>query len=112
MEIAGILSKESMMMLVIDESNVTPSFGPSLLPSLSPTYESAAQIDWEMIEYLERIKTNRRLSDTYFYPLLMAYALMIGFGVLANCLIIALVVRQRSRYGSRGPSTHECAERR
>lgn len=105
MELEATLTRESMMMLVIDESwNVTPwslssSVSPTLLASSgvasSPTYES--QIDWEMIEFLERIKTNRRLSDTFFYPLLFAYALMIGFGVLANCLIIALVVRQRSR---------------
>lgn len=56
-----------------------------------------ARIDLETMEWLSRLQHNRRLPDSIFYPLLVAYAIMIMFGVLANGLIITLVLRQRSR---------------
>ena len=59
--------------------------------------ESSARVDIEMLEWLSRLQNNRRLPNSVFYPLLVAYAVMILFGVLANGLIVALVLRQRSR---------------
>jgi hypothetical protein len=59
--------------------------------------ESSARVDIEMLEWLSRLQNNRRLPNSVFYPLLVAYAVMIVFGVLANGLIVALVLRQRSR---------------
>jgi len=47
-------------------------------------------------EFLQRLLRNRRLNDYIFYPLLVAYVLLIVFGVLANILIVVLVLRQRS----------------
>lgn len=54
-------------------------------------------VDMEMMEWLARLQSNRRLPDSIFYPLLAAYAVMILFGVMANILIIGLILRQRSR---------------
>lgn len=62
------------------------------------TAEFQARVsDMEMMEWLVRIQSNRRLPDSIFYPLLFAYAVMIIFGVVANLLIIGLIIRQRSR---------------
>lgn len=47
-------------------------------------------------EFLRRLLRNRRLNDYIFYPLLVAYIVLIVFGVLANLLIVILVLRQRS----------------
>lgn len=69
-------------------NNITQNYH---LPTLQ------ARIDLEMMEWLSRLQNNRRLPDSIFYPLLLAYAIMIMFGVLANGLIITLVLRQRSR---------------
>ena len=64
--------------------------------TLPPFYEARA--DLETVQWLStRLQTNRRLSDSVFYPLLVAYAITILFGVLANVLIISLILRQRSR---------------
>ena len=63
----------------------------SALPEFQP------RVDIEMMEWLSRLQNNRRLPNSIFYPLLVAYAVMILFGVLANGLIVALVLRQRSR---------------
>lgn len=60
-----------------------------------PTYMARADI--EEMEWLARLKNNRRLPNSTFYPLLAAYAIMILFGVIANSLIISLILRQRSR---------------
>lgn len=50
----------------------------------------------ESVEFIQRLQHNRRLSDFIFYPLLVAYVLLIVFGVLTNILIICFVLRQRS----------------
>ncbi len=63
----------------------------------SPLPEFQPRVDIEVMEWLSRLQNNRRLPNSIFYPLLLAYAVMILFGVLANGLIIALVLRQRSR---------------
>jgi hypothetical protein len=62
-----------------------------------PLPEFQPRVDIEMMEWLSRLQNNRRLPNSIFYPLLLAYAVMILFGVLANGLIITLVLRQRSR---------------
>lgn len=62
-----------------------------------PIPEFQPRVDIEMMEWLSRLQNNRRLPNSIFYPLLLAYAVMILFGVLANGLIITLVLRQRSR---------------
>lgn len=64
----------------------------------STAFFQARVLDMEMMEWLVRIQSNRRLPNSIFYPLLFAYASMIIFGVVANLLIIGLIIRQRSRY--------------
>ena len=51
----------------------------------------------DMLVWHVTLQTNRRLSSSVFYPLLIAYVVLVIFGVLANALIIILICRQSSR---------------
>ena len=66
----------------------------STLPSLQ-SQQSRAVL--EVLEWQTLLQTNRRLSSSTFYPLLVAYAVLVIFGVLTNVLVIFLIRRQRSR---------------
>lgn len=65
--------------------------------NVTMTAEFQPRVDIELMEWLAKLQSNRRLPNSIFYPLLAAYALMIIFGVMANVLIIGLILRQRSR---------------
>ena len=62
-----------------------------------PSLQQQTKADLEMMEWQVMLKTNRRLSSSAFYSLLVAYAVIVIFGILANALIIILILRQRSR---------------
>ena len=66
----------------------------STLPSLQ-SQQSRAVL--EVLEWQTLLQTNRPLSSSTFYPLLVAYAVLVIFGVLTNVLVIFLIRRQRSR---------------
>ena len=62
-----------------------------------PSLQQQTKADLEMMEWQIMLQTNRRLSSSAFYSLLVAYAAIVIFGILANALIIILILRQRSR---------------
>ena len=62
-----------------------------------PSVQQQSRAVLDMLEWQVILQTNRRLSDSVFYTLLVAYAVVIIFGVLANVLVIILISRQRSR---------------
>ena len=62
-----------------------------------PMFQQQSRAVLEMLEWQVILQTNRRLSDFAFYPLLVAYAVVIIFGVVANVILIILIRHQRSR---------------
>ena len=62
-----------------------------------PSVQQQSRAVLDMLEWKLILQTNRGLSDSVFYSLLVAYAVVIIFGVLANVLVIILISRQRSR---------------
>ena len=63
-----------------------------------PSVQQQSRAVLDMLEWQVILQTNRRLSDSVFYTLLVAYAVVIIFGVWANVLVIILIQRrQRSR---------------
>ena len=62
-----------------------------------PSLQQKSTANLEMLKWQAILQTNRRLSSSVFFPLLIAYAVLVIFGVLANALIIILIRRQRSR---------------
>ena len=61
-----------------------------------PMFQQQSMAVLEMLEWQVILQTNRRLSDFVFYPLLVAYAVVIIFGVVANVILIILIRHQRS----------------
>ena len=61
------------------------------------SFQQQSRAFLETLEWQVIVQTNRRLPDSVFYPLLVAYTVVIVFGILANVFLIILIRHQRSR---------------